>query len=77
MPAGLIKEDADTEPSLKRSRKITAQAFGAGRVLESATEEGKICRFTNTVVRSVVNSMNFSSWESRNNCPVSSAEATT
>jgi hypothetical protein len=59
MPVGLIREDAGTETSLKRSRKITVQAFGAGRVLESATEEGKICRFTNTVVKSVVKSTNF------------------
>ncbi len=54
MPVGLIREDAGIEPSLKQGRKITAQAFGTGRVLRSATEEEAICRFTSTAVRSVV-----------------------
>jgi len=56
MRAELIRGDAGTETSFKWNKKIAALA---GRVLASVNAKEKICRFMNTVVRSVVKLMNF------------------
>jgi hypothetical protein len=56
MPVELIRVDAGTKTSFKWNKKIAALA---GRVLASANVKEKICRFMNTVVRSVVKLMNF------------------
>ena len=56
MRAELIREDVDTETSLKWNKKISVLA---GRVLASVNIKEKICRFMSIAVRNVVKLMNF------------------